>query len=87
MLRVLALVEIDVSEKRIAFIIRTIRIDELGKTLTATSNPSTLPRNIVSIQYSVCGSIPDATIYSERSPLNLVSINREATTVEKLRLR
>jgi hypothetical protein len=40
-----ALVRTDVSEERIASIIRVSRIGELGTTLTVTSNRSTLRRN------------------------------------------
>jgi hypothetical protein len=42
MLRRVALVRTDVSEERIASIIRVIRISEIGKTLVVTSNQSTL---------------------------------------------
>jgi hypothetical protein len=44
MLRRVALVRIDVSEERIASIIRVTRIDELGTTLTVTSNRRRLQR-------------------------------------------
>jgi hypothetical protein len=43
--RRVALARTEVSEERIAFIIRVKRIDKLGTTLTVTSNRSTLPRN------------------------------------------
>jgi hypothetical protein len=42
MLRRVALVRTDVSEKRIASFIRVTRIGELGTTLAATSNRRTL---------------------------------------------
>jgi hypothetical protein len=41
-----ALVRTDVSEERIASIIRVTRICELGRTLAVTSNGRTLRRNI-----------------------------------------
>jgi demethoxyubiquinone hydroxylase (CLK1/Coq7/Cat5 family) len=41
MLRRVALVRIDVSEERIAFIIRVTRIGELGTSLAVASNQST----------------------------------------------
>jgi hypothetical protein len=47
MLRHVALVRTDVSEKRIASIIRVIRIVEIGTTLAVTSNRSRLRRNII----------------------------------------
>jgi hypothetical protein len=45
MLSSVALAEHDVSEERIAFIVRITRIRELGKTLSVTINGSTLRRN------------------------------------------
>jgi hypothetical protein len=45
MLRRVALVRIDVSEERIASMIRVTRIGELGTTLALTSNRRTLRRN------------------------------------------
>jgi hypothetical protein len=48
MLRRVALVRTDVSEKRSASIITVTRIGELGTTLAVTSNRSTLQRNISS---------------------------------------
>jgi hypothetical protein len=42
MLRRVALVKSDVSEERIAFIIRVTRVGELGTTLAVTSNRSPL---------------------------------------------
>jgi hypothetical protein len=45
MLRRVALLRTDVSEERIAFIIRMTRIGELGITLAVTSNRRTLRRN------------------------------------------
>jgi hypothetical protein len=45
MLRCVALVRIDVSEVRIASIIRVTRITELGIRLAVTSNRNTLQRN------------------------------------------
>jgi hypothetical protein len=45
MLRRVALVRTDVSEKLSASIIRVTRIGELGKTLAVTSKPRTLRRN------------------------------------------
>jgi hypothetical protein len=47
MLRSVALVRTDVSEKRSASFIRVTRIGELGTTLDVTSNRRTLRRNIV----------------------------------------
>jgi hypothetical protein len=44
MLRRVALVETDVSEERVTYIIRVTRIDELGTTLAVTSNQSTLAK-------------------------------------------
>jgi hypothetical protein len=44
-LRRVAIVRTDISEERIAFIIRVTRSRELGTTLAVTSNRSTLPRN------------------------------------------
>jgi hypothetical protein len=49
MLRRVALVITDVSEERIASIIRETTIGELGTTLAVTSNQSTLRRNIIII--------------------------------------
>jgi hypothetical protein len=46
MLRRVALVRTNVSEERIASIIRVTRIGELGTMLTVTSNQSTLRRNV-----------------------------------------
>jgi hypothetical protein len=46
------LVRTEVSEERIAFIIRVIRIDEIGTTLEVTSNRSTLPRNVTMVYCS-----------------------------------
>jgi hypothetical protein len=43
----MTLVRTDVSEERIASIIRATRIGELGTTLTVTGNRSTLRRNTV----------------------------------------
>jgi hypothetical protein len=45
MLRLVALVRIDVSEELNAFFIRVTRISELGTALAVTSNRRTLPRN------------------------------------------
>jgi DNA-binding TFAR19-related protein (PDSD5 family) len=45
MLRRVALVRADVSEKLSAPIIRLTKIGELGTTLAVTSNPRTLQRN------------------------------------------
>jgi hypothetical protein len=45
MLRPVALVRTDVSEKLSASFIRVTRIDELGTTLAVTSNRRTLRRN------------------------------------------
>jgi hypothetical protein len=45
MLRRVALVRTDVSEKLRASFIRVIKIDELGKMLAVTSNRRTLRRN------------------------------------------
>jgi hypothetical protein len=45
MLRVVALVRINVSEELSAFFIMVTRIGELGATLTVTSNRSKLRRN------------------------------------------
>jgi hypothetical protein len=42
MLRRVALVRTDISEERIAYIIRVTRIGELGTTLAVTSNRRTL---------------------------------------------
>jgi hypothetical protein len=46
-LRRMAFVRTDVSEERIASIIRVARFDELGTTLAVISNRSTLRRYIV----------------------------------------
>jgi hypothetical protein len=46
MLRLVALIRIDVSEERFASIIRVTRIGELGTTLAVTSNRNTLWRYI-----------------------------------------
>jgi demethoxyubiquinone hydroxylase (CLK1/Coq7/Cat5 family) len=45
MLRLVAVVRTDVSEKHIATIIRVTRIGEVGTTSAVTSNRSTLRRN------------------------------------------
>jgi hypothetical protein len=47
MLRRVALVQTDVSEERVASIIKVTRIDELGTKLAVTSNRSTLERSTV----------------------------------------
>jgi hypothetical protein len=47
MLRCVALVETDISEERIASIIRMKRIGDLGITLAVTINRSTLRRNAI----------------------------------------
>jgi hypothetical protein len=50
MLRRVALVRTDVSEELSAYFIRVARIDELGRTLSVTSNRRTLRRNLVFIR-------------------------------------
>jgi hypothetical protein len=53
MLHHVALVRTDILEERIASIIRVTRIGDLGTTLAATSNRSTVRRNISSQRASV----------------------------------
>jgi hypothetical protein len=53
MLRRVALVRTDISEELSAFIIRVIRIGELGATLAVTSNWRTLRRSTF-LLHSVC---------------------------------
>jgi hypothetical protein len=52
-LRRVALVRTDVSEELSASIVRETRIDELGTTVSVTSNGRTLPRNTNSQPASV----------------------------------
>jgi hypothetical protein len=47
MLRHVDLIRTDVSEKRIASIIKMIRIGELGTTLAVNSKGNILPRNTI----------------------------------------
>jgi hypothetical protein len=63
MLRRLALVRTDVSEKLSASIIIVTRIGELGTTLAITSNRSTLRRNILQLLLSV-NVVPTSLIVS-----------------------
>jgi hypothetical protein len=63
MLRRMGLVRSDVSEERIASIIRVTRIVELGTTLAITSNPSTLRRN-TTLRFSVTANVvPNSSIH------------------------
>jgi hypothetical protein len=65
MLRLVALIRTDVSEERIASIIRVITIVELGTMLAVNSNRSTLRRNNMSQRVSVasyCNVVPSAPI-------------------------
>jgi hypothetical protein len=58
-----ALVETDVSEKRIALIIRVTIIGELGTTLSVTSNRGTLRRNTRSVRrLLVTANVPSSPI-------------------------
>jgi hypothetical protein len=69
MLRRVAFVRTDVSEERMASIIRVTRIDELGTTLAVTSNRRTLQRNSVR-RLLVTSNVPS-------SP-NLITLMMEA---------
>jgi hypothetical protein len=57
MLRRVALVRTDISEKLSASIIRVIRIADLGTTLAVTSNRHMLRRNTSVLRFLVTGSV------------------------------
>jgi hypothetical protein len=61
MLRRVSLVTADVSEERIASIIRVTRIGELETTLAAISNGSTLRRNCM-LRLLVAANVPSSPI-------------------------
>jgi hypothetical protein len=56
MLRRVALVRTDVSEKRIYSVIRVTRIDEVGKTLVFTRNRRTLRKNLTLMMEALSSS-------------------------------
>jgi hypothetical protein len=57
-LRGVALLRTDVSEERIAYIIRGTRLGKLGKMLAVTSNRITLRRNTLLVTANVIPSSP-----------------------------
>jgi hypothetical protein len=73
MLRHVALVGTDVSEEPIAFFIRVTGIGELGTTLAATSNRSTLRRNHSVFLRSVLRLLVAASVFpSSPIPVTLM---------------
>jgi hypothetical protein len=68
MLSHVTLVTTDVSEERIASIIRIIRIGELGTTLAVTSNRSTLRRNTL-MREAICSS--ETSVHTETTQHNI----------------
>jgi hypothetical protein len=67
MLHLAILVRTDVSEELSASIIRVSRVGELGRTLTLTSNRSTLQRNTVLTIITLC-HIPKDGIFHITQP-------------------
>jgi hypothetical protein len=73
MLRSVALVRTDVSEERMASIIKVTRIGELGTTLAVTSNRSTL-RNISVLTKATRRNMPEDGILHSRRSANLKNL-------------